>query len=53
MTAEQFQKKHKTRSEKEAALRKMSNKEIDELIKTCPSIFGKLFCSKFKKPERC
>ena len=46
---EAFQKKYPTGEQKEEALKKMSNAEIDELIKDCPNIYGKIFYSKFKK----
>ena len=45
----EFQKKYKTKEEKEKALKAMSNKEIDELIADCPNVQGKVFYSKFKK----
>ena len=46
---DKYQKEHPTKQEKEEALRKMSNEEIDELINASTNIFGKLFYSSFKK----
>lgn len=45
----EFSAKYPTRKEKEEALRKMSDEEIDALIRDCPNIQGKIFYSKFKK----
>jgi len=48
----EFSAKYPTRAEKEEALRKMSDEEIDALIQDCPNIQGKIFYSKFKKGAR-
>jgi len=48
----EFQKKYPTRKEKEAVLQKMSDEEIDSLIKSCSSVQGKIFYSRFKKGAR-
>lgn len=45
----EFSAKYPTRAEKEEALKKMSDEEIDALIADCPNIQGKIFYSKFKK----
>ena len=44
-----FQEKYETREKREEALRRMSNEEIDELIKSASSIQCKIYLSKFKK----
>lgn len=49
MSAEQFQNKYKTKEEKEAALKKMSNAEIDRLINTCNNTYAKIFYKRYKK----
>lgn len=46
-----FQNKYKTRAQKESALRKMSNKQIDSLIKSASTIQAKIFYSKYKEEE--
>ena len=46
-----FQKKYPTKEEKEEALKRMTNDEIDVLIKASPSVFGKIFFSRFKKKD--
>lgn len=46
---EQFQKQYPTKKEKEMALKKMSNKEIDALIAAASNVQAKIFYSKFKK----
>jgi len=45
----EFQRKYPTREEKEKALSKMSDEEIDALIADCPNVQGKIFYAKFKK----
>ena len=45
----EFQERYKTRKEKEEALKKMSNEEIDKLIEAMQNIYGKIYLSKFKK----
>lgn len=44
-----FQEKYETREEKEQALSKMSNEEIDQLIEASSNIYAKIIYSKFKK----
>ena len=44
----EFSKKYPTREEKEDALNKMTDEEIDELIHDCPNIYGKIFYARFK-----
>lgn len=46
---EEFQAKYPTRSEKENALRNMSNEQIDELINASGNIQAKIFYASFKK----
>ena len=46
---EKFQKQYPTKQEKESALKKMTNKEIDELIACAGTPQGKTFYKKFKK----
>ena len=46
-----FQKKYPTKAEKEEALRKMSNEEIDVLIKASYTVQAKIFYSSFKKKD--
>ena len=48
---EEFQKKYPSKQEKEEALARMPDEEIDALIKACPNIYGKIFYSKFKKTK--
>ena len=45
----EFQKAYPTRADKEAALRSMSNEEIDKLIDSCSNIQAKIFYASFKK----
>ena len=45
----EFQERYKTREEKEEALKRMSNEEIDKLIEASSNIQAKIFYSKFKK----
>lgn len=49
MTIPEFQKKCKTKKEKEEVLKKMTNEEIQSLIDTSTSIYGKIFYKKFLK----
>ena len=46
---ERFQDKYPTKEAKEAALRKMTNEEITELIEASSNIHGKIFFASFKK----
>ena len=46
---EEFQERYKTREEREEALKRMSNEEIDKLIECPSSIQCKIYLSKFKK----
>ena len=46
---EKFQEKYPTRAEKEEALKKMSNEEIDKIIKSASNQQAKIFYSRFKK----
>lgn len=46
---EEFQKKYPTKSEKENALRNMTNAQIEELIKASNNIQAKAFYASFKK----
>ena len=46
---EKFQDKYPTKEAKEAALRKMTNEEINELIEASSNIHGKIFYASFKK----
>lgn len=47
-TAKDFQNAHKSKASKERALKRMSNSEIDNLIKTCPNVYAKNFYASFK-----
>ena len=47
--ASEFQEKYPTKQDKEEALKKMTNDEIDELINACPNIYAKICYSSFKK----
>ena len=49
MTVAEFQKKYPTKAEKEKALKVMTNKDIDQLIKDSGNTYAKIFYSKFKK----
>ncbi|MBQ3391541.1 MAG: hypothetical protein IJL39_02315 [Clostridia bacterium] len=49
---EAFQEKYPTREEKEAALRNMTDEQIDEMIEAMPNIYGKIFYSRFKKNKK-
>lgn len=44
-----FQKDHPTKQDKINALKKMSNEQIDELIKDSPNIQAKIWYKSFKK----
>lgn len=44
-----FQKKYKTKEAKEAALKKMSNSDIEFLNYCSDTIYAKIFYSKFRK----
>lgn len=46
---EEFQQKYPTKADKQKALSKMSNAEIDELIKASSNIQAKIFYKSFKK----
>lgn len=46
---EKFYEDYETREEREEILNKMSNEEIDKLIKCASSIQCKIYLSKFKK----
>ena len=46
---ERFQDKYPTKKDKETALRKMTNEEINELIEASSNIHGKIFYASFKK----
>ena len=46
---EEFQKKYPAKADKEAALKKMSNAQIEALIKASTNTYQKIFFSKFKK----
>lgn len=48
MTVDEFQKKYPTKEAKTAALKKMSDAEIDQLIKGSTNIYGKMFYKSFK-----
>lgn len=48
MNSDEFQKAYPTKSEKEEALRKMSDEQIDALIKSTSNRYAKIFYSKFK-----
>ena len=45
----EFSRKYPTREEKVEALKNMTDEEIDELIRDCPNIYGKIFYAQFKK----
>ena len=49
---EAFQENYPTREEKEAALRNMTDEQIDEMIEAMPNIYGKIFYSRFKKNKK-
>ena len=44
-----FQEAYPTKAEKKEALRLMTDEQIDQLISTSGSIYGKFFYVKFKK----
>lgn len=46
-----FQKKYKTSKEKEEALKKMTNKDINFLIYCSDNLYANIFYSKFLKKE--
>ena len=46
---DEFQSKYPTKQAKEQALKKMSNSEIQKLIKASTNMYGKIFYSKFLK----
>lgn len=52
MTIFEFQDLYPTREEREEKLKTMSNEEIDEIIKSCNIVQGKIYYSKFKKEEK-
>ena len=43
-----FQQKYPTRADKEKALRRMSDSQIDKLISANPNVQAKIFYSKFR-----
>ncbi|MBP3806441.1 MAG: hypothetical protein J6I76_21550 [Oribacterium sp.] len=45
----EFWGKYSTKEEREKALKKMTNEEIEEVIKGTPNIQGKIYLSSFKK----
>lgn len=49
LNVDEFQEKYKTKEQKENALKKMSNEEINNLIKTSTNIYGKNFYKSFLK----
>ena len=49
MTAREFGDMYPTKEEKIEALKRMSDEEIDELIRTQSNIYGKIFYKKYKK----
>ena len=49
MTIFEFQGQYQTRSKREAALRAMSNEEIDEIIASCGTNQGKSYYASFKR----
>ena len=49
---EKFQRDYPTKAEKDEALSKMSNAEIDELIEASSNIQGKIYYSSFKKSDK-
>lgn len=46
---DKFQNKYKTREERENALKRMTNEEIDELIKVAGNPQAKIYYKSFKK----
>ena len=46
-----FQEKYPTRAEKEKALQTMTEEQIDELVRACGTMQGKIFYSSFKKKK--
>ena len=48
-TVFEFQEDFPTREEREEKLKEMSDSEIDQLIRSCGTIQGKIYYSKFKK----
>ena len=52
MNAKEFGEKYPTRVEKEEALKRMTDDEIDELIKSQDNIYGKIFYSRFKSQRQ-
>ena len=46
-----FQKAHKTKQARTAALRKMTNAQIDKLVATCGTKQGKAYYASFKKKK--
>ena len=46
---EEFQEKYPTKEDKEKALMKMSDEEIDILVRESKNVYAKIFYSKFKK----
>ncbi len=49
LNVEEFQEKYKTKEEKIDALKKMTNEEINNLIKTSTNIYGKIFYKSYLK----
>jgi hypothetical protein len=52
MKVYEFQDLYPTREEREEKLKTMNNEEIDEIIKSCGTVQGKIYYSKFKKEEK-
>lgn len=51
MNIKEFNILYPTREDKERALADMPDDEIDELIKQCDNIYGKIFYSSFKSEK--
>lgn len=49
INVDEFQKKYKTKAEKDEALKNMSNEEIENLIKTSTNLYGKIYYKSFLK----
>lgn len=49
INVDEFQKKYPSKKEKIEALKKMSNEEINNLIKTSTNVYGKIFYKSFLK----
>ena len=52
MSIDEFQKKYRSKAKREEQLKSMSDKEIQEIIDSCSSVYGKIYYSGFLKNKK-